>query len=368
MSGTHKAVVLKAVGQPLTIETLPIPEAVLGSATVRVLATALSPNSKETFAGTFISVPLRTPVTPSAAAIGRVHSVGADATSLKPGQLVFTDFWTSSRDNPDDQILAGYLGGIPALETVWQHGTFAEYANIPLERVFVLDEKLLCDKLGYTPADLVHLGNLNIALAGVLDINVLPGETVVVAPATGSYGGAAVHASIAIGARVIACGRNAKTLARMEETFRSSGRLEIVQMTGEVEADTKAIKNAAGGVGADKFIDFSPPQAAESKHIVSCISALRHGARAVLMGGVFGSVSIPYFHMMLNNIKLEGRFMFERHHVEQSLKMLASGHLVLGDRPNSGVKAYAFKLSDIDRAVEKAAAIRGWGKFVSLEP
>ena len=60
--------------------------------------------------------------------------------------------------------------------------------------------------------------------------------------------------------------------------------------------------------------------------------------------------------------------MFERDHVGQSLKMLASGHLVLGDRPNSGVKAYAFKLSEIDSAVEKAAAIRGWGEFVSLEP
>ncbi|EXJ76870.1 hypothetical protein A1O3_10515 [Capronia epimyces CBS 606.96] len=368
MSETHVAAVLEAVGQPLSLKTLPIPQAVTGSATVRVLATALSPNSKDVFSGCFGPLGVRTPVTPSAACIGRIHSVGPDATSLKPGQLVFTDFWTPSRDDPDNSILAGYMGGADQLEAVWNQGTFAQYASVPLERVWSLNESLLCDSQKYTPAELVYLGNLCIAFAGLLDINVRPGDSVIAAPATGTFGGAAVHAAIALGARVIACGRNEQMLARMADAFGPSGRLTTVTLSGNVEIDTTAIKSAAGGKGADKYIDFSPPRAQGTTHLVSCISALRSNAKASLMGTIFGNVEIPYYPLIKNNISIQGRLMFERHHVDQVLKLLESGHLSLGNRPNSGMRIQTFKLPDIDKAIDEAAKVRGWGEYIVIEP
>ena len=368
MSETCTAAVLETIGQPLKLKTVPIPKPVPGSATVKVLAAALSPNSKEVFAGSFGPVSVRTPVTPSTASIARIHEVGPDATSLKPGQLVFTDFWTQSRDDPNESILAGYMGGNEKLEAAWNNGTFAEYANLPLERIWALDETLLCDTLEYTVAELAYLGNICISIAGLMTINVLAGDSVVVAPATGTYGGAAVHAAISLGAKVIACGRNAQSLAKIAESFKTSGRLKTVQLTGDVDKDTAAIRAAAGGKGADKLVDFSPPQAAGSKHLVSGISALQTGGRVAIVGGVFANVEIPYITVMHNNIRIEGRFMFDRPHGDKDIKQFESGQLVFGDRPNSGIKVQSFRLGDIEKAMDAAAEVRGWGNMVVLEP
>lgn len=369
MFASYTAAVLEEVGKPFNFKVLPIPEATTGSATIRVLATALSPNSRQRFGGQFGPTPLHTPTIPSSASIARVHSVGSDATLLKRGQLVFTDFWIQSRDDPDTNITAGWFGGVEALDTTWGKGTFAEYANVPLERVWSLNESILCGIMNYSPSDLLHLGNINIALAGLLEVNVLPGDTVVVAPATGTYGGAAVHGAIALGANVVACGRNEVTLRRMAGTFQASGRLTVVTLTGDADKDTAAIRAAAGGKGADSFIDFTPPQAAGSTgHIAACINALRFSGRAALLGLVFGNIEIPYSTIMLKSIRVEGRLMFSRSHGERAIKLLESGHLVLGDRPNSGLKAHPFKLKDIEKAIDAAAEHRGWGHYVLLEP
>lgn len=257
---THTAAILEAFGQELKLKSLPIPEPIHGSAVVKVLATQVSPVAKNVFAGHF-PVPLRTPVTPSSSAIARIHTVGPDATSLKPGQLVFLDFWVQSRDDPDASILQGYMGGENTIEANWSNGTYAEYARVPLEKIWTLNEDLLTNKLGYSFADLAWLGSICIPLAGLMDIDTRPGDTVIVAPATGHFSGAAVQAAIALGARVVACSRNEKVLSKMADVFKSSRRFEFVKMVGEVEKDTAAIKAKCGShKGADRFIDFSPPQ------------------------------------------------------------------------------------------------------------
>ncbi|KIW18063.1 hypothetical protein PV08_02350 [Exophiala spinifera] len=368
MPETHTAAVLEAIGQPVVLKTVPIPDARPGSAVLKVLATPLSPNTKDVYAGHFGSWPLRTPTIPGFATIGRVHSVGPDATSLKPGQLVMYDFWIPSRDNPDDSILAGYMGGVSQLEDTWKNGTLAEYAEAPLERIWALDEDLLCKTMKYSFADLSYIGTVSIALGGLLEIDVRPGDSVIVAPATGTFGGAAVPAALALGAKVIACGRNEKTLATMTDTFGASGRFLTVKMSGDVEQDTAAIKAAVGGKGADRYVDFVPPQATGSKHIMSCVSALRPRGRAVLMGLSLGNVEIPYSFVMLKNIRIEGRYMFDRWHGEQAIKLVETGHLVLGDRPLNGVKMVGFKLQDIHQAIDVATEQRGWGSMVVIEP
>lgn len=292
-----------------------------------------------------------------------------DATFLQPGQLVFTDLWTHSRDDPNDSILAGYIGGNQKLEAAWEHGTFAEYANVPLERIWLLDESRLCKTLNYSSEDLVHLGTITIAIAGLMDINVLPTDTVIVSPATGTFSGAAVQAALAMGANVVACGRNEETLMQITKTFESSGRLSTVKLTGDVPKDTASIKAATGNKGADKYIDFIPPQAAGSKHITSCISALRPHGKAVFMGAVFSNPEIPYTVIMRHSITVQGRYMFDRHHAEYAIKLLESGRLTFGDRPNSSMKTHTFKLQDIQKAIDAAATTcRGWGNSVVLKP
>ncbi|KAK5079606.1 hypothetical protein LTR24_009111 [Lithohypha guttulata] len=245
---------------------------------------------------------LQTSVTPSSSCIARIKSVGPDATSLKGGQLVFVDFWNQSRDNTDDSILQGYMGGNTTLEKAW--------SSVPLEHTWTLNEELLTSKLGYSYVDLAYLGTVCVPLAGLLDIHVRPGDTVVVAPATGA-----------------------------------SGRFSTVQCTGDVDKDAASILAVCTNPkGADALIDFSPPQSAGSKHLVSCFSALRPHGKATLMGAVFSNVEVPYWLVMRNNIKIQGRYMFDRWHGEQAIKLIESGYLKLGSGENSGIRVHSFGL------------------------
>ncbi|PQE19768.1 isopropanol dehydrogenase protein [Rutstroemia sp. NJR-2017a WRK4] len=90
------------------------------------------------------------------------------------------------------------------MESEWRHGTFAEYAKFPLENVFALDERLLCGELGYTIGDLCNISSYLVPFGGLTDIGLLPGEAVIVFPATGRFGGSAVTVVLAMGASVVA--------------------------------------------------------------------------------------------------------------------------------------------------------------------
>ncbi len=86
---------------------------------------------------------------PGRSAIGRVAAVGPDATTLKPGQLVFFDSYIHSRDDPSVGILsgithAGHPGGKILMEGEWRNSSYAQFLKAPLENVHALDEIRLC--------------------------------------------------------------------------------------------------------------------------------------------------------------------------------------------------------------------------------
>ena len=151
----------------------------------------------------------------------------------------------------------------------WKDSTYAEYAKVPLETCEVLDEGKLCSRLGYSIADLACISAMLVPYGGLRDIDLKAGETVIVSPATGAFGGAAVMVALAMGARVIAMGRNVKML----ETIKTrSERIETVPITGDVVKDLEALKSFGS---VDAFFDISPPVAGKSTHIKSGILALK---------------------------------------------------------------------------------------------
>lgn len=155
---SQRALVLKSTSTPLTLENVPIPTAVSGSVIIKVLATYVLSYLGSVLDGT-APYRLSFPITPGANTIGRVHAVGPDSTILEPGQLVFCNYAVSARDDPDNSILMGSHGGaaMKLMEGEWRNGSFAEYAKFPTENVFVLDEVLLCGKMGYSIEDLCSL-------------------------------------------------------------------------------------------------------------------------------------------------------------------------------------------------------------------
>ncbi|OOF94678.1 hypothetical protein ASPCADRAFT_208337 [Aspergillus carbonarius ITEM 5010] len=369
---THKALVLHSHDKPLVLETKPRPVASTGEAVVRILAADIVPYMAEVLSGSR-PYPLSFPMTPGNTAIGRVFEVGADAVELTPGQLVLCDITIRARDNPSVSILFGiHGGGYPASQKLmdgpWRNATYAEFTCFPLENLFPLNEDLLLQRMGYTLSDLCFMPVCLVPFGGLSEVNVKPGEVVIVAPATGRYGGAAVAVALALGATVVAAGRNESKLHSLANMYASTGRLRTAVLTEDVSQNTEAFKAAAGNPhGADVFIDFSPPAAEGNTLLTSAIGALRPFGRCVIMGGRPGNIEVPYLAVMAKSIRIQGRFMYERPQIQELIRMVESGVLKLGEA--IGVKQAAeFGLESIDEALEAAGRLTGWGSHVVLKP
>ena len=368
----QRALVLRSKDTPLSLEEIPVPTATPGSAVVQILGASLPPMARGVITEN-IPFPKIHPLVPGSTAIGRIHTPGPDVTTLTPGQLVYIDIFVRSRDDPGASILLGWVAGFDAnsaklMQGEWRNGTLAEFAKVPLENLYALDEELLCKSLGYSFADLNWLGPCLVPAGGLMEIDVKAGETVIVAPGTGFFSGAAVHMALGMGAKVIAAGRNKVVLAKMVETFEATERFVTVQLSGDVGKDTAALKGAAGAdAGADAYIDFSPPSAPKSPHLQACIMALRPFGRCVLMGGVFANVEIPYAFIMLNSIRIQGRYMFDRSHAMRVIKLVETKMMRLGAGNGSGVHAQIYKFEDVEKALD-AAEGSGWGSMIVVEP
>ena len=317
--------------------------------------------------------PLSFPLVPGGTAIGRIDSVGPDSVSLKPGQLVFCNVTIRARDDPSVSILFGiHGGGYPAAQKLmdgeWRNATFAEFARFPLENLFVIDEEVVCGRLGYRVEALSSLGVCAVPFGGLCEVGVRAGDTVIVAPSTGYYGGAAVTVALAMGACVVAAGRSMEKLEKLERTFGTTGRLRAVVLTGDVGVDMEALKMASGSQkGADAYIDFSPPSAGNSTHIAAALGALRPFGKCVLMGGIPGNIEISYSQIMFKSLRVQGRFMFDRKHVVQLIKYVETGILKLGK--DIGMTNFqSFGLEEVDKAVKAAAETTRWGSQVLLTP
>ncbi|KAH6842234.1 isopropanol dehydrogenase [Chaetomium sp. MPI-CAGE-AT-0009] len=364
---TYQAAVLTELGAPLRLETRAIPEPVQGSVVVKVFAAYVLPYLKEVLDGTR-GYPLTLPLVPSSNCIARVHAVGGDAARLRPGQLVLCDMTIRARDQPVTAVLQGLNAlSAPGLMSQWADGSFAEYAVFPLENVFALDEDRLLRQMGYTVQDLCLIPVCNVGFGGLAALDIRPGERVVVCPATGRFGGAAVATALAMGARVFAVSRNAEKLKRLAAPYVDTGRIETVVLSGDLERDKASLLGAVDGLGFDCYVDFSPPQAADSTHIQACIGALRPFGRAVFMGGSLGAVSIPYLELMLKSLRICGRFMYEREHTVRLIQMVEAGLLPLGAKINYRTVG-CFKLDQVQKALDVASMEPGWGTQVLLLP
>ncbi|KAI0164486.1 GroES-like protein [Hypoxylon sp. FL1284] len=348
----------------ISVKTLPVPQPEIGSAVIRIEAAGVLSYHREIYGGER-KYSFARPAVGGVSAIGRVAAVAADATALRAGQLVYVDCTIRARDNPGAVILTAIYDGETEdsrrlMRDVWRDGYMAQYARAPLENVFALDEARLCRGLGYTVPELMYMCYLVVPFGGLRDVRLEPGETVVVCPATGGYGGAGVQVAVAMGARVVAMGRNEAELARLRaHVLRGTpnASVETVGITGDEAADAAAIR-PFGPV--DAVLDLSSPAAAKGSHVRAAVRNLRRGGRVSLMGRTENPM-VP--SVTERNISLRGKFMYERDDVLLFIKMLESG---LFPRGKDFVDVKAYKLDDWKEAFDVAAEFAGIGKYVTL--
>jgi alcohol dehydrogenase len=346
-----KAAVLKAFGSPLTIETVPDPVLGTGEVIVDVAATKVLAYAGEVFSGERKYL-LDLPAIPGAGGIGRVRSVGPDATHLAAGDWVFCDPTVRSRDDalaPDillQGLTAGGEGG-RRLQKYFHDGSWAERLRLPTENAIAIGALDASEAPRWCA-----LGMLLVPYGGFLAIDLKAGETVLVNGATGAFGSAGVAAALAMGAAsVIATGRNGQVLEDLARRF--GPRVRGVQMVGKEEDDRQRILKAAPGP-IDVVLDLLPPAATPSQ-VRAAVLAVRPYGRVVLMGGVGmqggGDVGLPYSWLMRHGITVRGQWMYPPEAVTRMAGMVRAGLVKLDD-----FAATSFDLDHANDAVVHAAA------------
>ena len=291
---------------------------------------------------------------------------GPDATTLLIGQLILVDSFIRGRDNPNVQLLWGLSDGYTPqskrfMADNWRHAGFAEYTIAPLENVFPLNEKILCQDLGYSFAELVYLQLRFVTYGGFRGINLQAGERIIIAPATGSHSGAGVGVALAMGAQVVAVGRNIDALKTLQNQF---PQIDVAQITGDMATDTTTLQSFGT---IDAVLDISPAQAKNSTHLTSCFNALKPYGRISLMGVIDSNIAIPYIMLMGKNATIKGQYMYRREDVEGLIKLAEAGILKLGKAGKSEVVG-SYKLEQVEEALGAAEQMKGVGKLVVFEP
>ncbi|KAI1611425.1 GroES-like protein [Exophiala viscosa] len=363
-------------------KTVPTPQPTLGSAVLKVEKAMVLNYAGDIYNGKR-QYPYPVPLTLGSSAIGRVVALGPDAVSLKVGDLCLLDITISARDDIGGQAGSTFLSAIidgftPAskklMKDVWRDGAFAEYVRWPLENCHVVDETKT-KALGYRIEDLMYISKMLVSYGGLGPgcVDVRPGETVIVSPATGGFGSAAVHVALELGAgRVIAMGRNGEVLRQVKEAEGEKGkRIECVGLTGVWEEDLQALKGVTGGAGVDVFFDVSPPAASGSGHLKAGVMALKKSGRVCLMGGIQGDIGLPHERIMHWNLTVKGKWMFEREDVKAMIRLVETG--VVSLYQEDGIKPFGtrcegkYKLEKWQKAFDEAARVGSDG-FVLIEP
>ena len=369
---THRALVLESFSASPSVQTIPVPTTVPGSAVIQVLSANILSYSGALYSGA-LSYPLTLPQTIGGSCIGRIAALGPDATTLKVGKLVLVDSFIKSRDNASGgtSVLMGTHAGVTEqsgglMEEGWRDGSWAEYVRAPLENVHGLDEEVLCgDGVGgfeYSVHQLAYLLRLVVPMGGLGELDIKAGEKVVVAPATGGFSGAAVELAVAMGCTVVAAGRNEQALNELDEAY--GDRVKTVRLVGDVGKDAESL-GQWGPLHA--YLDFSPAAAKDSTHFVSCLMALKNKGKACFMGGIQGPVGLPYGLLMFKSLRLSGKFMFENEDVDRLIAMTEAGLIKLGD--TAGLKiAGVFALEDWEKAFEIARKNSGRGVYAVFDP
>ena len=353
---------MKAVRQntkhgPVSIADIPEPTLRDGSVTVRVEAAGVLSYHRDVLSGKLGYAVPPSPYTPGTDAVGTIEAVGNGVFHTAVGNRVAIDPRLFSHENVSEPegLLLGLTGLTPgayALQEWVRDGTWAEKIVVPAEMVTPLPA------YADTPAErLACLHKFVVCYGGLIRGRLSGGETVVILGATGNFGAPAVPLAIAMGAsRVTALGRNQSVLAQLGKL---DARIVPLALTGDVEEDSKAIRDAVPG-GADMALDLVG-HATDSKGIQAMLGGLRTAGRLVIQGSMGVPLELPYGSIMARSIEILGAFMYPRDTFRRLAAMVDAGTLDLGC-----TDVHAFPLEKIDEALDAAASLKGLSYVVVI--
>lgn len=305
---------------------------------------------------------------------GTVTKVGRDVRTVSEGDRVRVHSPLTRRDDlyaltdneaasPDVCVIGHAIFGDSAMPLYerYHNGGLAEYVRVPH---WSLD--LLPSSIGPDIASRVHsLGIAWRALRKADPASGYHGATLVVAGATGAAGGAVVRCAPLWGvARIIAV---ARTRAALERTASlAPGLVEILPIE-ELEAGweqtdglSARIRELTGGRGADCVIDYLPASPAIT---LQAIFAMANGGTAVLGGGNWSPLTIPYGRLVHTNYQIKGSNGLTRRDAAQILSLIEAGRL-----DPAPLFTHRMPLERVNDAVELIETRAGTPLFITIDP
>lgn len=372
-SDNNRALWLSSFSSPLELIDLPIPEATTGAVVVQVLNSVIFPYAEDIHKGHLPIFNLSLPLVPHPSHVGRVHTVGPDSVSLKPGDLVYFSAFITARDDEGVFMVQGHHGGEnpkakKLMKGEWRDGALQQYQKIPLENAYILNSDRLCTQLGYTPADLHEISFYAMGVGAICEAGqVTAGSTVLIGPATGTYGGISSEVALALGANVIAIGRSEGKLQHLQQLLGNHERFQYVVMTGNDEADISAIISATpGGRGVDVYNDWASGALDGSPYFGAAIRTVKSKGKVILSGAPAGNINVPYAMVMHKNISIIGKLGVDRGGINHTIVMIESGILRLGKR--GGATHALYSLDEHEEAFRGAKESGGFKVYHDIVP
>ncbi|MDP3410455.1 alcohol dehydrogenase AdhP [Bosea sp. (in: a-proteobacteria)] len=335
MATTMKAAVVRAFGQPLVVEDVPIPVPGPGELLVRVLACGVCHTDLHAADGDWPVKPVP-PFIPGHEIAGVVAALGPGVSDFVPGDAVGVA-WLHDSCLRCEYCETGW-------ETLCEHqhntgyscnGGFAEYAiataafaaRLPAGVDFAAIAPILC--AGVT------------TYKGLKETEARPGEWVAIS-GIGGLGQVAIQYAKAMGLKVVALDIAAEKLALARETG-----ADVVIDARSPSAIDDVVAATGGGAQGVLVTAVSPPAFAQ---------AVRMGRRkgtVVLVGLPPGEFPTPIFDVVLKRITLRGSIVGTRRDLDEAIAFAAEGKVT--------ARIATAPLGDINRIFErlKQGAIEG---------
>ncbi|HZB49006.1 MAG TPA: zinc-dependent alcohol dehydrogenase family protein [Mycobacteriales bacterium] len=224
--------------------------------------------------------------------VGIVEEVGAEVTTVRPGQFVVGSFFAS--DNTCEICRAGYQSRCVHAELMGALGTQAEYARIPLaDGTLVATPGMPADDL--VPSLLAASDVLGTGWFAAVAAEAGPGKTVAVV-GDGAVGLLGVLAASQLGTeRIVAFSRHGSR----QKLALDFGATDIVTERGD--DGVARIKELTGGLGAHSVIEAVGTQ----ESMMQAIRSTRPGGHVGYVG-VAHDVALPGDELFFSGVHLHG--------------------------------------------------------------
>ncbi len=338
MAKTMKAAVVRAFGQPLTIEDVPIPTPGPGEVLVKIIASGVCHTDLHAASGDWPVKPTP-PFIPGHEGAGIVAALGAGVIGLKEGDAVGIAW------------LHDACGGCEYCETGWEtlcesqhmsgytvNGSFAEYAigaapyvaRLPGDVDFAQMAPILC--AGVT------------TYKGIKETEARPGEWIAIS-GIGGLGHVAVQYAKAMGLHVAALDVTEEKLALARQLG-----ADIAVNAKDPDAVEQVLKATSGGAHGVLVTAVSLPAFAQS------LSMVRRRGTVCLNGLPPGGFPTPVFDVVLKRITIRGSIVGTRRDLAEAVQFATEGK----------VKAHIHKakLEDINSVFSDLEAGKVDGRIV----